>query len=521
MAFTGHAGCVGVPGQAGAIDSLTDEQRATFAPYVAGWVREAFTGGEFDQEHRRVIVDGLRRCYAAADLRWPRRAVFVASPRVGEVVAVVSAAAVVARREAASRRAWPVWRHRRRRAGMWLHAAVQWVWSMLLAILVVTVCVWLVGGYLLASTLDVLSAAGFGLMILGTAAGIAVGAAAGRHLWREIQETDERAEQARLIRAATAEINATGARIRAATVGVGTADLAAAVTPAVVDAVRAGVQQPVADAVNPIGKIILELSGLTIGMHAVLRRASRAVDFAVGTDPSLVPAWNLCQSGPPPGTGPVQAQHADEVVAALCWWRRYGDPAFGGERWAGLQAYADAGRLWWWPHPDFVIVSKPPGELHVERASSGAYQIHRADGPAVRWHDEAEFHFWRGLRVPGDLAAGDWTVQQIHEEANSELRRAAIERMGWLTYIDKAGLRLVARAPDPGNAPHDLLLYDDPEHRLGFARLLVMTNGSPDRSGALRRYAEAVPGHFHDPVAAAAWQYDCPVETYRQLNRRT
>lgn len=511
---------MGAPGTGHVIDSLTDEQRATFASYVADWARAAFTGGELDQESRRAVVAGLRRCYAAAGLRWPGRVVFVASPRVGEVVAVVSAAAVAARRAAAARRAWPAWRHRLHRFGIRLRRAARWAWSTLATVLVVTVCAGLVGAYLAAQAVDDLGAV-LSVGWLGLAIGIAVGGAAARFLWRECAEADARAAEERLIRDATAELNATGARIRAATVGAAAADLAAAAAPGVVDAVRAGVRQPVADAVNPIWRTIVELSGLTIRMHAVLRRAARAVDFAVGGDESLEPAWNLRERGAPPEHGPVRAQHRDEEVAELCWWRRHGDLACGGERWGGLRAYADAGRLRWWPHPDFVIVCRPPGELHVERAPSGAYQIHRADGPAVRWHDEAEFHFWRGLRVPGGLIAGDWTVRQIHEEANTELRRAAIERMGWLAYIEKADLRLVARAPDPGNAPHDLLLYEDPRYRLGPTRILVMTNGSPDRSGAVRRYAEAVPGHFHDPVAAAAWQFDCPVETYRQLRRRT
>jgi len=93
--------------------------------------------------------------------------------------------------------------------------------------------------------------------------------------------------------------------------------------------------------------------------------------------------------------------------------------------------------------------------------------------------------------------------------------------MGWLRYISAAGLRLVASAPDPGNPPHSLELYEDPHGRLGDARVLVMTNRSPHRSGRLLRYAETVPAAIDDPVEAAAWQYGCPLEVYRQLNRRT
>jgi hypothetical protein len=112
-------------------------------------------------------------------------------------------------------------------------------------------------------------------------------------------------------------------------------------------------------------------------------------------------------------------------------------------------------------------------------------------------------------------------VERIHRHGNSEVRRAAIDRMGWLTYISAAGLRLVASAPDPANPPHHLELYEDPGGRLGDARVLVMTNASPHRSGRLLRYAETVPAAIDDPVKAAAWQFDCPVWLYRQLNRRT
>jgi hypothetical protein len=73
-------------------------------------------------------------------------------------------------------------------------------------------------------------------------------------------------------------------------------------------------------------------------------------------------------------------------------------------------------------------------------------------------------------------------------------------------------------APDPANAGRTLRLYAIDGVR---ARVLVMSNGSPDRSGMLRDYAELVPWFFDDPVAAAAWQYGCPVDTYRQLQRRT
>jgi hypothetical protein len=93
--------------------------------------------------------------------------------------------------------------------------------------------------------------------------------------------------------------------------------------------------------------------------------------------------------------------------------------------------------------------------------------------------------------------------------------------MGWLRYPDEAGLELVASCPDPANPPHSLDLYEDVDRRLRNARILVMTNGSPDRSRGEIRYAEPVPDWLDDPVHAAAWQYNVSIETYRNLARRT
>ena len=181
----------------------------------------------------------------------------------------------------------------------------------------------------------------------------------------------------------------------------------------------------------------------------------------------------------------------------------------------------------WWPHTRFVVVSARPSGLHLERvrvgagAPGGRQWLHRTDGPAAGWRDGYRVYAVHGTGVPADLVEHGGDVEAIHRHPNSEVRRAAIELIGWETYVRRAGWRLVAAAPDPGNPPHELALYEDPSRRLRDVRVLVMTNGSPDRSGALRRYAETVPDTIGDPVAAAAWQYGCPVEVYRHLRRRT
>ncbi|NMO52373.1 hypothetical protein HH310_14350 [Actinoplanes sp. TBRC 11911] len=187
------------------------------------------------------------------------------------------------------------------------------------------------------------------------------------------------------------------------------------------------------------------------------------------------------------------------------WALRYPVGRFGGHRHA-----------WWWPHTAFVVVCERPGELHLD-----GERPHRADGPALAWPDGYHVYASRGVAVPAGLVEDGWDARELHAHPNTEVRRAAIELIGWTEYIDRAGWRLFATAPDPGNAPHELALYEDPSERLRGVRVLVMTNGSPDRHGKPLRYAETVPDTIDDPVEAAAWQYGCPVELYRELRRRT
>jgi hypothetical protein len=109
-------------------------------------------------------------------------------------------------------------------------------------------------------------------------------------------------------------------------------------------------------------------------------------------------------------------------------------------------------------------------------------------------------------------------------EHNVEIRRCAIERLGWDAYIAAAGLRPVATCPDPGNPGQDLTLYDLPDGLPLYdapARILLATNGSTERDGTRRRYGLPVPAHHTDPLAAAAELYDMPIAAYQRLARRT
>jgi hypothetical protein len=166
------------------------------------------------------------------------------------------------------------------------------------------------------------------------------------------------------------------------------------------------------------------------------------------------------------------------------------------------------------------MVCDTPEAIHLETIV-GRRRLHREDGPSIRFRDEFGLWFWHGLNVPS------WVVEQptlelIANEPNAEIRRAGIESYGWDRWIAQAGLIPVADAPDPGNAPHELLLFDPPEGLYpSGVRLLLMTNGSVERDGTRRRYVETVPSEISDPVTAAAWRVGLRRDDYATLTRRT
>jgi len=178
---------------------------------------------------------------------------------------------------------------------------------------------------------------------------------------------------------------------------------------------------------------------------------------------------------------------------------------------------------WWWPRRRICVVAERPEAIHTEpvQGSDGELRLHHPRGPALRYRDGWALHAWHGTRVP-QWVITDPSVERIHTEPNVEVRRCAIERIGWDGYIEQAGLELVAVADDPGNAGCRLRLYDIPARIWGGqARVLLATNGSVERDGRRRRYGLSVPARFDNPVAAAGWSYGLDADQYAQLLRRT
>lgn len=215
-----------------------------------------------------------------------------------------------------------------------------------------------------------------------------------------------------------------------------------------------------------------------------------------------------------------------EDVTAVAWQARHdalrrlgGVEVFGRaqKRQAHLWAVVARSCGWWWPRRDVCVLSERPAELRAEVCGEhGEVRLHHDGGPAVRYADGWDVHAWHGTRVPSWVTT-DPSAERIGRERNVEVRRCAIERLGWAAYIEQAGLRLVAAAPDPGNPGFELRLYDV---RAG-TRVLLAVNGSARSDGRRRRCGLTVPWYFDDPIAAAGWTYGLSAGQYASLLRRT
>lgn len=177
---------------------------------------------------------------------------------------------------------------------------------------------------------------------------------------------------------------------------------------------------------------------------------------------------------------------------------------------------------WWWAFDGFCVLAERPVELVTEAIPGGVHherRLHHDHRPAIEFADGTSTFVLHGTVVP-EWVIDDPTVARIDTERNVEIRRCAIERLGWDQYLDAAGLDPVDRADDPGNPGCVLELYSSPSQWRTSKRILLATNGSTERDGTRRRYAIGVPG-FDSALEAAGWTYGLTGADYARLGRRT
>jgi hypothetical protein len=189
---------------------------------------------------------------------------------------------------------------------------------------------------------------------------------------------------------------------------------------------------------------------------------------------------------------PWYGQHDAYWIAHYDVPRRLGTASYGPANDHQLDLWAALARScgWWWPYDGVCVMAERTTAVHTEPvpgSTNGAVRLHNATGPALRYADGWSLYAWHGTRVPAWVVE-DPSVGRIGLEPNAEVRRCAIEHLGWDSYIEQAGLALVASSPDPGNPGCALHLYEMPPETWGRqARVLLAVNGSVERDGHRRR----------------------------------
>ncbi|WP_245819862.1 DUF6745 domain-containing protein [Rhodococcoides yunnanense] len=178
---------------------------------------------------------------------------------------------------------------------------------------------------------------------------------------------------------------------------------------------------------------------------------------------------------------------------------------------------------WWWAFDGVCVMSERPTALRTEPTPGGVHnqrRLHEPDRPALEFADGTAVFVLHGTIVP-DWVVLDPSVERISAERNVEVRRCAIERIGWDSYIDAAGLELIDRSDDPGNPGCMLQLYTTPDGWGRRSRILLAVNGSRERDGHRRRYGLHVPHWMPSAMDAAGWTYGISGADYADLLRRT
>jgi hypothetical protein len=100
-----------------------------------------------------------------------------------------------------------------------------------------------------------------------------------------------------------------------------------------------------------------------------------------------------------------------------------------------------------------TVALERPLELHTETLPDGSTRLHRDDGPAVTWPDGRKDYRLHGVGVPRWVLGKKLNARRIHTLSNSEVRRVAVERLGWDRYLDDAGPVSTALASSGSRRP--------------------------------------------------------------------
>ncbi len=111
-----------------------------------------------------------------------------------------------------------------------------------------------------------------------------------------------------------------------------------------------------------------------------------------------------------------------------------------------LNLWAESAKssCWWWPYENICVVSERPAEIHMVSipGQSFHFQLHRDNGPSVRFRDGWAIWSLNGVTVPQSVVetpAADLDPRLILSEKNAEVRREIVRKIGADRVVSELG----------------------------------------------------------------------------------
>lgn len=195
-----------------------------------------------------------------------------------------------------------------------------------------------------------------------------------------------------------------------------------------------------------------------------------------------------------------------DVLPAPAWSRRVATDRRARIR-RRLDVAASAGP--WWALEGLAIVSERPLVATLDPRG----RLHSESGPAIAWPDGTAIWAWHGVAVPSSVVTDPQliTVDAIRAEANVEVRRVMIERLGWERIVRDGGAELIDQ--DATGKLWELSRTTD--WSWNRARFVEVINSTPEPDGTRHHYFIRVPPEMRTAKQAVAWTFELGEIEYR------
>jgi len=157
---------------------------------------------------------------------------------------------------------------------------------------------------------------------------------------------------------------------------------------------------------------------------------------------------------------------------------------------------------WWYPYESTVIMTDRPAEINFD----DAMRPHGEKKAAILFRDGYALHSWHGVTIPAAWSEGKLpTAAEGLRIENMELRRAALEMIGWNNILSELKAVTVDKDVDP--MVGELLEVNMPD--VGVERFIRVLCGTG------REFAIPVPIEMRTALEANAWTYGVDPVDYR------